>query len=154
MIHFTETVVCRAPALQVWKLLYDPARFPEWWAGITRSEPTADGAVIQTSAVAGDYPLSITATRESPGVMIRCPTTGSVYSWTIESYSDGCQVQVEFPDGEQEQLRLSRERILASLPRLAAMAETTPEHPQSSVLPPVDLLPSPEHGFDVPHHGH
>ncbi|MDT7751773.1 MAG: hypothetical protein QOD96_5435, partial [Pseudonocardiales bacterium] len=24
----------RAPVEEVWKLLYDPSRFPEWWAGV------------------------------------------------------------------------------------------------------------------------
>lgn len=28
----------RAPPEEVWKLLYDPARFPEWWAGIAAVE--------------------------------------------------------------------------------------------------------------------
>lgn len=126
MIDFEETVVCRAPALQVWKLLYDPARYPEWWAGITRSEPTADGAVVQHSAWEhGDLPLLITATRDSPGVVIRCPATGKVLSWALEPHPDGCRVRVrvQVPDGEHELLRTSRESMLATLPRLAATAE-------------------------------
>lgn len=130
MIDFEETVVCRAPALQVWKLLYDPARYPEWWAGITRSEPTAGGAVVQHEAWEhGDLPLFITATRDSPGVVIRCPATGKVLSWALEPHPDGCRVrvQVQVPDGEHELLRTSRESILATLPRLAAAAEAAAE---------------------------
>ena len=124
MIDVEETVVCRAPALQVWKLLHDPARYPKWWVGITRSEPTADGAVVQHSAWEhADLPLFITARRDSPGVVIRCPATGRIYSWALEPHPDGCRVRVEAPDGEQEQLRLIRESMLVTLPRLAATAE-------------------------------
>jgi hypothetical protein len=132
VIDFEETVVCRAPALQVWKLLHDPTRFPEWWVGITRSQPTADGAVVQHSAWEhGDLPLFVTATRDSPGVVIRCPATGRVYSWALEPHPDGCRVRVrvEVPDGQYEQLRLRRETMLATLPQLAATAERPSTEP-------------------------
>src|SRR5262249_49127770 len=43
MPGFEERAECRAPPEEVWKLLYDPARFADWWAGWERVEgaPTA-----------------------------------------------------------------------------------------------------------------
>jgi len=34
MPEFDDSAVSDAPPVAVWKILYDPARFPEWWAGI------------------------------------------------------------------------------------------------------------------------
>lgn len=42
MPGFEESAVCRAPGEEVRKLLYDPARFPEWWVGVARVEVRVD----------------------------------------------------------------------------------------------------------------
>ena len=34
MPSFHDTATSPAPPEEVWKLLYDPSRFPDWWAGI------------------------------------------------------------------------------------------------------------------------
>lgn len=34
MPSFHDSADAAAPPEEVWKLLYDPARFPDWWAGI------------------------------------------------------------------------------------------------------------------------
>jgi uncharacterized protein YndB with AHSA1/START domain len=34
MPEFTMSTVSQAPVEEVWKLLFDPARFPDWWVGI------------------------------------------------------------------------------------------------------------------------
>ena len=34
MPGFTLTRTTQAPVEEVWKLLFDPTRFPEWWAGV------------------------------------------------------------------------------------------------------------------------
>ena len=46
MPTFDQSTVSQAAPEEVWKLLYDPARFPEWWAGIE---------TVQTGGDAGDY---------------------------------------------------------------------------------------------------
>ena len=33
MQTFDQSAVSAAPPEEVWKLLYDPAEFPLWWAG-------------------------------------------------------------------------------------------------------------------------
>ena len=34
MPGFALSAQCRAPVEEVWKLLFDPARFPQWWTGV------------------------------------------------------------------------------------------------------------------------
>jgi len=34
MPGFALSAGCRAPVEEVWKLLFDPSRFPQWWAGV------------------------------------------------------------------------------------------------------------------------
>ena len=34
MPSFHDTVTSAAPPEEVWKLRYDPSRFPDWWVGI------------------------------------------------------------------------------------------------------------------------
>jgi hypothetical protein len=40
-----ESALCRAPALEVMKLLQDPLRYREWWDGLTDAQPTAEATV-------------------------------------------------------------------------------------------------------------
>ena len=42
-----------APPEEVWKLLYDPARFPDWWAGI---ETVESGARVGYTMYPEGYP--------------------------------------------------------------------------------------------------
>ena len=43
MPGFTLSASCRAPVEEVWKLLFDPARFPDWWVGIETVHKDAPG---------------------------------------------------------------------------------------------------------------
>ena len=43
MPSFRDTVTSAAPPEEVWKLLYDPARFPDWWSGIETVEVESPG---------------------------------------------------------------------------------------------------------------
>ena len=38
MPAFEAEAACRATAIEPWKLLYDPARFPDWWVDMARVE--------------------------------------------------------------------------------------------------------------------
>ena len=44
MPAFTLTRHASAPVEEVWKLLHDPARFPEWWAGVETVRPARPGS--------------------------------------------------------------------------------------------------------------
>ena len=45
MPGFSRRATCHAPAEEVWKLLYDPARYTEWWEGTERVELAVRGAL-------------------------------------------------------------------------------------------------------------
>ncbi len=124
MVHIEESVTCRAPAVEVWKLLHDPARFTEWWAGVSRVETTADGATLYPDGQSAS-PTRVTAGRDGRQVVISCLMTDDVYIWTLEPHPDGCRitVRVEVADGDAERLSQRHAGVLDSLPRLAAAAE-------------------------------
>ena len=64
MPGFVLTDTAAAPVEDVWKLLFDPSRFPEWWAGIETVRVGAEGALTVWQ----------TATRTSPCRSICAPT--------------------------------------------------------------------------------
>ncbi len=127
MADFEETMLCRAPALEVWKLLHDPFRFTEWWSGVSRVEVTPGGVAVYTDNQPGlAYPLHINLTGDSSSVRITCLLTEDIHIWTLQSHPDGClvRVRVEAAPGEETQLAQRRaENVLASLPRLISAAE-------------------------------
>jgi len=121
-----EEARCRAPAEEVWKLLYDPARFPEWWAGLDRVETTGDGVTRYMEAWPDfAYPTQVSAREEQGRVTISCLLSDIRHQWTLSPAPDGCivQVRVEVPDAEAERLEHLRRELEASLPRLVRAAE-------------------------------
>lgn len=121
-----EGVLCRAPAVQVWKLLHDPGRFVEWWAGVGRAEPMNGGAMLYPDAWPGlAVPTRVSAGAEDRRMVLNCLLTDDVYTWMLEPHPQGCRVvvRVELPEGEESRLGTRRAEVLASLPRLAAAAE-------------------------------
>lgn len=126
MPAFEESAVCRAPAEEIWKLLHDPARFPEWWSGLERVEATGN-EVSRYMAAWPDfaYPTRVSTRREHGRVTVSCLLSDIRQEWTLSRDSDGCRVQVrvELPEGEVERLGAVRAEVQASLPRLAAAGE-------------------------------
>jgi uncharacterized protein YndB with AHSA1/START domain len=58
MPSFRDAATSSAPPEEVWKLLYDPARFPDWWAGVGTVEVTGDGAYTMYPAGFPDFPMA------------------------------------------------------------------------------------------------
>ncbi len=125
MVAFEESVFCHAPPLHVWKLLYDPVRFSDWWSGVQRSEPSRDGVNFYLEEGTAPFPMHIATAREASRVVIRCMATDDLYTWVLEPHPDGCRVRVrvEVAEDETERLQARHDGLLASLPRLAAAAE-------------------------------
>ena len=44
MPSFDDSTTTAAEPEEVWKALYDPARYPSWWVGWATVEPGDDGA--------------------------------------------------------------------------------------------------------------
>lgn len=126
MPGFEERAVCRAPAEEVWKLLYDPARFPEWWAGMDRVEGV-DGERITRYMEAWpsfEYPTRVSR-REDGRIVISCLLSDIVHEWVLEPAGDGCGVcvRVEIPEESAARLEAQQAEMRVSLSRLVARAE-------------------------------
>ena len=118
-----ESALCRAPASEVWKLLYDATRFPEWWAGLERVEATEQGVERCTEAWPDfAYPTRLSARHEQARVTISCLLSDIRHEWTPSPAPEGrrVDVRVEVPETEAERPESAREDVRASLPRLAA----------------------------------
>jgi uncharacterized protein YndB with AHSA1/START domain len=116
---------CDAPAPEVFKLLWDPTRYPDWWAGTDRVD-TERGGVTRYNAQWPDfaYPTRVTPLR--PGaVRISCLLSDIEHEWRLEPRATGCAVavRVTIPDAEAHRADAQRAEVAASLASLVALAE-------------------------------
>jgi uncharacterized protein YndB with AHSA1/START domain len=125
MPEFTDSVHSPAPPEEVWKLLYDPSRFPEWWAGIGTIEP-GDGGYTMYPEGYPDFPMPqrLETSRDRGTVKISCLVSDLRYEWRLEEAGGGTRigVEVEIPEQEAHRLDGQREAVARSLRRLAELA--------------------------------
>ena len=130
MLAFDQSTVTTAAPEQVWKLLYDPSRFPEWWAGVGSVEAGGD---------AGDYtmfpdgypdfpmPQTLEVSQDNGAVKISCLVSDLCFDWRLRPAGTGTEisVHVEIPDDEAHRSAVQQDLIHQSLLRLAGLAATT-----------------------------
>lgn len=131
MPSFDDHAHSAAAPEEVWKLLYDPSRFPEWWAGIGSVEPGSpaetDGYTMYPEGYP-DFPMpqELRTDRAGRRVTISCLISDLCFEWRLEPDAGGTQtdihVHVELPDAEAARLAPQREIIHASVLALAALA--------------------------------
>ena len=127
MPTFDQSTISAGAPEEVWKLLYDPARFPEWWAGIG-SVDTGDGTGDYTMFPDGypEFPMpqTLDSSHEHGTVRISCLVSDLCFSWRLRPAGTGTEifVHVEIPDREAARLDAQREIISQSLTRLAGLA--------------------------------
>jgi len=126
MPTFDDAANTPAPPEEVWKALYDPARFPEWWTGIEKVEPGGEGAFTVYPDGYPDFPMpqTIRTTRADGRVTISCQVSDLVFEWRLSELADGgtrISVHVDIPDVEAQRLDGQRAAIHDSLARLAAL---------------------------------
>jgi uncharacterized protein YndB with AHSA1/START domain len=130
MPSFHDSATAAAPPEDVWKLLYDPARVPEWWAGIETVEVGGDGRYTMYPDGYPDFPMAqlLDTQREEHRVTVSCLVSDLRFEWRLEPAGDGTRVSVEvdIPDAEAERLDTQREVISASLRRLTQLASDAP----------------------------
>lgn len=125
---FHDSADAEAPPEEVWKLLYDPARFPDWWAGIGAVEAGSDGAYTMYPEGYPDFPMAqmLSTERDAQRVTVSCLVSDLRFEWRLEPLDDGgrtrVSVEVEIPDAEAQRLQVQRDTIHASLGNLAALA--------------------------------
>jgi hypothetical protein len=130
MPTFDQSNFSSAAPEEVWKLLYDPARFPEWWAGVG-SVTTAGGTGDYTMFPDGypDFPMpqALETSQDSGSVKISCLVSDLCFDWRLRPSGTGTEisVHVEIPDSEAHRLDTQRDIIRQSLIRLADLAAAT-----------------------------
>lgn len=126
MPSFHDTTTSSAPPEEVWKLLYDPARFPDWWAGIETVQVGPAGRYTMYPEGYPDFPMAqlLDTERDQQRVTVSCLVSDLRFEWRLEPDGDGTRitVDVEIPEAEAHRLDGQREIISTSMKRLAAFA--------------------------------
>jgi len=127
MPGFTVSGETRAPVEEVWKLLFDPARFPEWWTGIetVRVDRSGEYTVWHDGRPEFPMPQRLRADRVEGRVAISCQVSEIDFSWQLAEQGDGTEitVRVALPPAMSDLLDGQREAIGLSLGALARLAE-------------------------------
>jgi uncharacterized protein YndB with AHSA1/START domain len=123
-----DHAVSAAPPEEVWKLLYDPARFPEWWAGMERVQVGEGGEFTFWYEGRPDSAMPQRLTTECDGtrVTISCLVTFMDLSWRLTEDGGGTRIDVRaaIPEEESERLPEIRDWLALSVRRLAEGAAT------------------------------
>ena len=127
MPGFTATAECRAPVEEVWKLLFDPARFPEWWAGIETVHKDSPGKFTQWPTGYPEFPMpqELRVDEANERVTISCQVSDIDFVWQLSEAGSGTSVSVHvtLPEREAHRLDGQHQVIAESLRRLTALAE-------------------------------
>jgi hypothetical protein len=128
MPDFEAHATCRAPAVEPWKLLYDPSRFPEWWVGTARVESGEGDSVTRYMEAWPDfaYPTKITRHSDGSRIVVSCLLSNIVHEWSLTPAPQGCMVhvRVELPAEEEHRLEAVKAEVIPSLRRLVELAES------------------------------
>jgi uncharacterized protein YndB with AHSA1/START domain len=126
MPAFDDSITTAASPEDVWMLLYDPLRFPEWWSGIERTTAGGDGDYTMFVEGYPDFPMpqELDARKEDNRVTISCMVSDLVFEWRLDPVDGGTKVSVhvDIPDREAARLDMQRDVIATSLRRLGELA--------------------------------
>ncbi len=126
MLSFHDTATSQAPPEDVWKLLYDPSRFPDWWAGVGTVDVGGESQYTMYPDGYPDFPMAqlLDTQRDSQRVTVSCLVSDLRFEWRLEPAGTGTRISVEvdIPDSEAHRLESQREVIGASLRQLAELA--------------------------------
>ena len=126
MPSFAATASTAAPPEEVWKVLYDPTRIPEWWAGIATAEP-GDGKVTLYADGWPDFPMPqlMTTSQDDGTVQFSCQVSDMNIVWRLAPSAGGgtsINVDVEIPDKEAARLGKMQNEVGDSIRNLAELA--------------------------------
>lgn len=136
MLTFTDSLVAPVPPRTVWKILHDPGRFPEWWAGFASVEDgeagfTAflDPSLYQDMEPERPMAHSVRSHAGEDRVVISCLVADIEYDWRLAALDGGrsthIEVEVAVPERRSNRFELLRTIMGASIRRLAHLAEET-----------------------------
>jgi uncharacterized protein YndB with AHSA1/START domain len=126
MPSFTDNATTPAPPEEVWKVLYDPTRIPEWWANIATAEPE-DGKVTLYVDGWPDFPMPqlMTTSPDDRSVQFSCQVSDMDIEWRLAPRDAGgtdIAVSVEIPDKEAHRLGKMQDEVGESIRNLAEVA--------------------------------
>ncbi|WP_426595940.1 SRPBCC family protein [Cellulomonas sp. McL0617] len=128
MPSFALTAHAAAPVEEVWKLLHDPSRFPEWWSGVETVRTGPSDVYTMWPENYPDFPMDqrLDATPAPGRVTISCLVSDLVFRWELRADDEetDIDVHVDIPELEAHRLSTQRELIRASINRLAELAGT------------------------------
>lgn len=131
MPQFDDAAISAAPVEEVWKLLYDPARFPEWWRGMGTVAPHAHGGRGDFTMFPDGYPdfpmpQELRSDHSGRSVTVSCLVSDLVFAYRLTPLGedDGTEiaVHVELPESEAHRLEQQQAIVHDSLAALAALA--------------------------------
>jgi uncharacterized protein YndB with AHSA1/START domain len=126
MPTFALTVRADAPVEEVWKLLHDPARFPQWWYGVETVATGPPGDYTMWPTGYPDFPMPQRLHADTAGgrVTISCLVSDLVFRWQLRADGEltDIDVVVELPEQEAHRVPEQRRVLERSLARLAEMA--------------------------------
>jgi uncharacterized protein YndB with AHSA1/START domain len=127
MPEFTLTARAAAPVEEVWKLLFDPTRFPEWWVGIETVKVDSPSAytIWYDGAPGLPMPQQLRTDTRTGRVTMSCLVNEVDFSWQLAETPSGTEItaRATVPPHEGGRLAYVREMVSASLGALTALAE-------------------------------
>jgi uncharacterized protein YndB with AHSA1/START domain len=127
MPGFTLSARCCAPVEEVWKLLFDPARFPDWWVGIETVRKDSPDEFTQWPTGYPDFPMpqKLRVDQANEQVTISCQVSDIDVVWQLAEAGTGTSINVNVSLPEREAHRLDGQQnvISESRRRLTALAE-------------------------------
>ncbi|MDQ4116226.1 MAG: SRPBCC family protein [Actinomycetota bacterium] len=129
MPGLTVTGHADAPVEDVWKLLFDPSRFPEWWDGFDTVRPDGPGAFTWWPTGHPDYPMPQRMHTDEAGgrVTISCQVRDVSFVWRLAADGEGTAVEVraELAASEAHREAGVRAMLATSMRSLTVLATDT-----------------------------
>ena len=126
MPSFRDSTTSTALFEEVWKLLYDSARFPDWWTGMGSVEVQSGDEYTMYPDGYPDFPMAqLLDTRRDEGrVTVSCLVSDLRFEWRLQPAGEGTEiaVEVEIPQAEAHRLDTQRKVVRSSMQRLAELA--------------------------------
>jgi Polyketide cyclase / dehydrase and lipid transport len=126
MPGFDDAVLVQAPLEEVWKLVHDPTRYPEWWTGMGSVDQAAPDGFTMCPEGWPDYPMPQRRRASSADgrVTISCLLSDLEYRWHLRAVGNHTRVEVRVDIPEVEAHRLGTQTVAMSsaLARLADLA--------------------------------
>src|SRR2546423_10504397 len=122
MPTFDEAITTEARPEEIWKLLYDPSRFPEWFPGVGSIEDVDEGRYTMYPDGYPDFPMPQKLETRQAGrqAVISCLVSNMSFEWRLQ------------PPRQRPPISGRREIPQGRGPR--------PRHPPDPALPPDEQL--------------